>query len=107
MTQRTNRRQRRALAVRPTWERMYSLEMLLRALRIPVRAIALGALLAGAAAAQSPAPGNGQATGQDSDFDPTGYAGLLAYERAYPASPAHPLVVQAANRRYWVFRNVA
>jgi hypothetical protein len=71
------------------------------------RALLLAVLATGAAAAQSAAPGGGQAPAAEPRFEPLGYADLLAYERAYPLTPAHPLVVQAASRRYWVFRNVA
>jgi len=84
---------------------MYPVGMLQTAFRTGVRVLLLSALLTGIASAQS--SGIGQAPLSDPDFDPVGYAGLLAYERAYPATPAHPLVVEAANRRYWAFRNVA
>ncbi|HEX9699229.1 MAG TPA: hypothetical protein VGD06_07185 [Acidobacteriota bacterium] len=63
----------------------------------------------GAGQAQPPAgeSGAGQAQQAEPPFEPLGYAGLLAYERAYPLFPGHPLVIQAASTRYWVFRNTA
>ncbi len=111
--------------------------MFLRTRRIVVRSVILMLLVAGVASGQGQAPGENQAPGQgqapgenqppgegqmpaegqtpaegqspptEPPFEPLGYAGLLAYERAFPATPAHPLVVQAASRRYWVFRGVA
>jgi len=94
---------------------MYPVRMLACTLRITARALVFGALVTGVASAQAPKPrpgqppvlGTGQSPENEPRFEPLGYADLLAYERAYPATPAHPLVVQASNQRYWVFRGIA
>ncbi len=86
---------------------MYPLKMLAGILRTTARAFVLCALVTGVATAQSSRPWADQSPQAEPRHEPLGYADLLAYERAYPATPAHPLVVQASNRRYWVFRSVA
>lgn len=86
---------------------MYPVPMHAHTLPRMVRLVVACVLLASVAQAQQPGQGLGSPPAADPEFEPLGYYGLLAYERAYPASPAHPLVRQAANRRYWVFRNIA
>ena len=85
---------------------MYPVEMLFRSAYKTAWTCALGLLITGVALAQDSAPAPQQPQAEPR-FEPLGYADLLAYERAYPMLPSHPLVVAAANRRYWVFRGVA
>lgn len=86
---------------------MYALGMLRSSLHIAGRALMLGALVTGVGLAQGVWQDPDRAPEAEAGFDPLGYLHLLAYERAYPEAPGHPLVVQAANRAYWVFRGVA
>ncbi|HSC28494.1 MAG TPA: hypothetical protein VLD67_14545 [Vicinamibacterales bacterium] len=40
-------------------------------------------------------------------FSPLGFQDLLAYQQAFPATPGHPLVIQASASKYWAFRGLA
>ncbi|MEZ5318310.1 MAG: hypothetical protein R2752_12995 [Vicinamibacterales bacterium] len=44
--------------------------------------------------------------GERGEFSPLGFYDLLAYQRAFPAEPGSPLVLQATAGRYWAFRGV-
>lgn len=88
---------------------MYPVHMRARmAIQHSARLVVVAALVGGLAVAQEAGQDLTPHPATADDFEPLGYYSLLAYQRAYPAaSPAHPLVRQAASRRYWVFRNIA
>ena len=76
-------------------------------LRFTACALILGALATGLVLAQESAGGPAGGRQLEPRHEPLGYLDLLAYERAYPASPRSLQVVRASNAAYWVFRGIA
>jgi hypothetical protein len=75
----------------------------------PIRiSLIAAAFLVAVPFAQSPRPVQPPAPTETAEhYSPLGYYDLRAYEQAYPADPGHPVVRQAAARRYWTFRGIA
>jgi hypothetical protein len=70
--------------------------------------VAVAVALAATLVAQTPRQDPADTSRPDAAvFSPLGFQDLLAYERAYPAAPGHPLVVRASMARYWAFRGIA